>query len=555
MDWLISIAENLASNVIWKILGALATTAMIAWLVAWWVGMSRRGKVWAVIGASVFLIAATSGAYIATRKPPPDRATSPFAVLVVDLDGDADRSQTRHILQSLRTQFGEAIARGDIEILSRGEALIIPPGNIKDAEAATTAKGRSWLKEQNASVLIWGEVGGHDKLLRLRLLPAEGDGASKAYALAEQTLELPNDFGGDLGALFAARTATAISPVYDRAGEALANLIAPFAERLKPLAEKPPASFSDETRAQLWNAYAAGEAQLGEEHGDNARLASAIAFYKKTLTIWTRDKVPLNWAGTQNNLGLVLRMVGELGGGTARLEEAVVAYRAALLEWTRDQVPLYWAGTQNNLGDALQTLGEREISTARLEEAVAAYRAALLEWTRERVPLDWARTQNNLGNALLRLGERESGTARLEEAVAAYRAALLEWTRNKVPLYWAATQTNLGLALENLGERESGTTRLEEAVASYRAALLERTRERVPLDWAKTQNNLGGALRGLGAREAETDKAKGCATLKTAREHFAAALEEFQRAGASYYVEVTQGNVAQADGVIARLCR
>ena len=78
---------------------------------------------------------------------------------------------------------------------------------------------------------MWGEVGGQDKLLRLRLLPAEGDAALKAYALAEQTLELPNDFGGDLGTLFAAQTATAISPVYQRPGEALADLIAPFVSR------------------------------------------------------------------------------------------------------------------------------------------------------------------------------------------------------------------------------------------------------------------------------------------------------------------------------------
>ena len=77
-----------------------------------------------------------------------------------------------------------------------------------------------------------------------------------------------------------------------------------------------------------------------------------------------------------------------------------MAYRAALQEWTRDRVPLDWAMTQNNLGNALRRLGERESGTARLEEAVTAYRAALEEMTRERVPLDWAMTQNNLGNAL-----------------------------------------------------------------------------------------------------------------------------------------------------------
>jgi hypothetical protein len=80
-----------------------------------------------------------------------------------------------------------------------------------------------------------------------------------------------------------------------------------------------------------------------------------------------------------------------------RLEQAVAAYRAALEERTRDRVPLQWAGTQNNLGTALATLGERESGTARLEEAVAAYRAALEERTRDRVPLQWAGTQMNLG--------------------------------------------------------------------------------------------------------------------------------------------------------------
>ena len=115
-------------------------------------------------------------------------------------------------------------------------------------------------------------------------------------------------------------------------------------------------------------------------------------------------------------MGIALARLGGREAGTARLEEAVAAYRAALQEWTRERVPLDWAMTQNNLGTALSSLGEREAGTARLEEAVAAYRAALQERTRERVPLDWAMTQNNLGNALARLGERELGTARLEQA-------------------------------------------------------------------------------------------------------------------------------------------
>ncbi len=91
-------------------------------------------------------------------------------------------------------------------------------------------------------------------------------------------------------------------------------------------------------------------------------------------------------------------------------------------------------------------------------------------------------------------------------------------------------------------------------MAAYREALKEQTRERVPLDWAMTQNNLGLALQAVGERQAVADKAKGCAVLEAARGHFAAALEEFRKAGASYYVGGTERNIARLDGVIARLC-
>ena len=88
----------------------------------------------------------------------------------------------------------------------------------------------------------------------------------------------------------------------------------------------------------------------------------------------------------------------------------------ALKELTRERVPLDWATTQHNLGVALERLGERESGTETLQKAVAADGEALKELTRERVPLDWATTQNNLGEALERLGEREreSGTETLQ---------------------------------------------------------------------------------------------------------------------------------------------
>ena len=81
------------------------------------------------------------------------------------------------------------------------------------------------------------------------------------------------------------------------------------------------------------------------------------------------------------------------------MQAAIKAYEAALQEWTQERVPLDWAMTQNNLGNALQTLGAREGDGQRLQAAIKAYEAALQERTQERVPLDWAATLYNLSLA------------------------------------------------------------------------------------------------------------------------------------------------------------
>jgi len=172
----------------------------------------------------------------------------------------------------------------------------------------------------------------------------------------------------------------------------------------------------------IYEAHA--EQTMGDERGNNAALMKAIDRYRAALPLAPRMERPMNWALTQNGLGIALAMLGQRESGTARLEEAVAAFRAALEENTRERVPLNWAMSQRNLSNALAILGERESGTGRLDEAVAAYRAALKGHTRERVPRDWILTQNGPGIALAMLGQRESGTARLEEAVTAFRGAL-----------------------------------------------------------------------------------------------------------------------------------
>ena len=128
------------------------------------------------------------------------------------------------------------------------------------------------------------------------------------------------------------------------------------------------------------------------------RYLDAAAFHKQAAALMAFDQRAA-WGHTMEAAGVLCDHGREFGENQA-LHDSIAAYSMALDLVSRERVPLDWAMTQNNLGTALSTLGERESGTARLEEAVAAYREALEERTRERVPLDWAMTQNNLGNAL-----------------------------------------------------------------------------------------------------------------------------------------------------------
>ena len=129
----------------------------------------------------------------------------------------------------------------------------------------------------------------------------------------------------------------------------------------------------------------------------------------------------------------------------------------------RAKVPLDWAATQNNIGIALFTLSEREAGTERLVEAEAAYRLALEEYTRARRRCNgrWSRTISATRSNALAAATTTSRCSR--QAADTFRAALEVRTREHLPMQWAASQLNLASALNNIAKFETGTASLDEA--------------------------------------------------------------------------------------------
>jgi hypothetical protein len=87
-------------------------------------------------------------------------------------------------------------------------------------------------------------------------------------------------------------------------------------------------------------------------------------------------------------------------------------------------------------------------------------------------------------------------------------------------------------------------------VTAYRTALEVYTRAELPQDWAMTQNNLGAALQEQGIRTAGE---AGAPLLAEAVRAFEGALEVYREAGAGYYVQVVQRNLADAREALRRL--
>jgi hypothetical protein len=62
---------------------------------------------------------------------------------------------------------------------------------------------------------------------------------------------------------------------------------------------------------------------MGKEFGRNAALLEAIELFGDMLASLSRTDDQLDWAATQVNLGIALRVLGEREGGTEKLEQAV----------------------------------------------------------------------------------------------------------------------------------------------------------------------------------------------------------------------------------------
>jgi len=161
----------------------------------------------------------------------------------------------------------------------------------------------------------------------------------------------------------------------------------------------------------------------------------AIAGNDVAASVFTREAFPIQWAATQNNLGIAYSI--RIRGNPAQNQEtAITAFENALHIQTREAFPKEWAMVQANLAKAYyrRGLGNRQQN---LEQAIHLYKEALKVFTREAFPKDLVIAQNHLSLVYLDRGQ-------LDQAIECFRSALEIITPTASPLMYRMTGENIG---------------------------------------------------------------------------------------------------------------
>ena len=349
-------------------------------------------------------------------------------------------------------------AEGRLEVLRRAEALKQPSGaNLLERLTGAAEKGRAWLKEENADILIWGEMEDLGTIQRFRFLPSATGGSNQVIGFGlGDVLDLPADSASFYNDLVVAAVYGAVGPVKRGLREPILEGLEARLEKIQgwadKLPEEVPREYSGTVLMTLGNALAAA-ALIG---GGKKLLGRAAVAYQRAGSIIDQNADPLAWAMTQNHLAAVLETQGKKDKAPEPLIQAADRYRGVAEALGRDAHPMDWGMAHVRLGSVLYRLANIDLAniTPHLKDAGAAFEEALTVYSKETMPGRWAEVMNQYGVVLMALGDQLAGTATMEQAVTAFKKTLDVRKREHVPLMWAQTANNLGAASFSLAKRD-----------------------------------------------------------------------------------------------------
>lgn len=355
--------------------------------------------------------------------------------------------------------------RKGLKVRAVGKKVELPAAQTSNQLIqAMIVTGRRWLVEQDADLLIWGDVPPPGTTLHLRFVPAKPEDEDRpGYFGCHVSLTIPVEFTPATAQLLLAVCVATMVPRDEARARKLHQILPQALEAHMAALNNLPPDMTSRERAVARLFYANLASIVATQWSSRDFVGLAVDAYRECLRHFDQRSMPLEWANAQRNRGVLLQLKADRGGPTELLDEATDCYLAALREIGRDEFPRQWAATKNRLGWVLYRIAMDKGDTDLLKQAIAAYQDAIHVFTRTEAPMRWAEVMNNFAQAVQLLGEHLRNEELLEKAIDACRAVLEVRRKKDAPLPWAATQNNLGSALFMLGQRREDPVLLREA--------------------------------------------------------------------------------------------
>ena len=287
--------------------------------------------------------------------PLPHATGNKFSLVIGKLENDSDDSHRRVIREALAGQTGVEVLLVDRIISLDANA------NQQDAIRAGHERARDILKKTHADVMLWGtsldaKRAESPMSLHWTTTTRTDFKSIENYRPREADYDLPELFWQDVSDVLGLLATAAASEFNKQGGHYVADQLKPFIDRVRSLLHSNKLRSGND--AALWVILADGLTTYGEQRGEADSLNEAVAAYREALKEYTQDRVPLQWATTQNNLGNALRTLGEREESSEKLEYAIKSFTLALATYQSAQVEWDLSSIETAIAKAKQRLAE-----------------------------------------------------------------------------------------------------------------------------------------------------------------------------------------------------
>lgn len=397
----------------------------------------------------------------------PSGAGPQSRVLVANLFGAGGKDVSERIVGMVSQESGFATYHFDKALKQNLRAPLL------ERLLTASEQGSTWLREEKADLLIWGEMEEMGTVARIRFLAAtsSGDNQPGTFGLAD-TLDIPVPWPDNAGDIVRAVASAALLPGASGNRKGIAERLrqSPKAayKALDEFSADTPSEYKANMLMAIGNAFA-----TSFRYGDKKALARAAACYAASDAHLSPERTPLYWALLHSHWAALLEADARSRKSAEDLETASKKYLLVTEGLARETNAFDWALAHVRYAMALYKMASIDAARAstHLKAAASSFDEALTVYDRSTLPARWAEVMNHYGVVQMSLGGMGANNAMLQQSITSFRKALEVRTKELSPMEWAQTTNNLGAACFALAKRTKEDVLFEEAATCFEGAI------------------------------------------------------------------------------------